>query len=453
MRKLMLGLLALSFASCNNTEPVNYALFKGTIKNPNSKTLAILDGSNNFIKKIDVSEEGVFSDTIFNANGYYAFNDGKESSALYLKDGYDISLAMDAKEFDETIKYSGEGSDVNNYLAQKFLIKEKAGSTFQLYGLDEPKYLETMNALNEELKKSLDNVDTQFAEKEKLNLNYEHIGNLSNYELYHGYATKNKDFKVSDSFPNVLEGLDFSNEEHYKLYDSYKGIVGANFSKIARENSKENGTSYEAAAIEQLKGLKSEVIKNDILLNLADQVSVMNPNAEELYKGIMEISNDEKLKERLTAQYKTVLKLAQGKDSPAFANYENHAGGTTSLSDLKGKYIYIDVWATWCKPCKDEIPFLKKVEEKYHDKNIEFVSISIDEPKDHDLWKKMVSDENLGGTQLMADSAWKSQFVQEYQIQGIPRFILIDPTGKIVNSFAPRPSDPRLTTLLDELKI
>lgn len=449
----MLGLVALSLASCNNSEPVNYALFKGTIKNPNSKTLAILDGSNKFIKKIDVSKTGVFSDTIFNANGYYAFNDGKESSALYLKGGYDITLEMNAKEFDETIKYSGEGSDVNNYLAQKFLIKEKAGSTFQLYGLDEPKYLETMNSLKEELKKSLDNVETQFAEQEKLNLKYEHISNLSNYERYHGYATKNTDFKVSDSFPNVLEGLDFSNEEHYNLYSSYKTIVGTNFSNVARENSKKNNISYEAAAIEQLKSIKSEVIKNDILMNLADQVSVMNPNAEELYKGIMEISKDGKFKERLTAQYNTVLRLAEGKDSPIFTNYENHAGGTTSLADLKGKYVYIDVWATWCKPCKDEIPFLKKVEEQYHDKNIEFVSISIDQPKDHDLWKKMVSDENLGGTQLMADNAWQSQFVQEYQIQGIPRFILIDPTGKIVNSFAPRPSNKKLTELFDGLKI
>lgn len=454
MRKLILGIAALSLASCNNSDPVNYALFKGSIKNPNSKSVMIIDGNNKLVKKIEVSDAGTFSDTIFDVTkGYYSLNDGKEGSLLYLQNGYDITMDLDATQFDETISYSGEGSDVNNYLAQKFLIKEKAGSTFKLYGLNETKYLETMNTLKADLEKSLHNVDSKFAAEEKTNLNYEHIGNVSQYELYHGYVSKNKDFKVSDSFPNVLEGVDFSNEDHYKSFDSYKSIVSANFNKVARENSKKNGTSYEAEAIAQLKELKSNVIKDDILQNMAGQVSVMNPNAEVLYKGIMEISTDEKFKERLTKQYNTVLRLAKGKDSPAFENYENNAGGTTSLADLKGKYVYIDVWATWCKPCKDEIPHLKKVEEQYHDKNIEFVSISIDQAKDHDLWKKMIKDESLGGTQLMADAAWGSKFVKEYQIQGIPRFILIDPTGKIVNSFAPRPSDKKLIELFDGLKI
>ncbi|GAW90641.1 hypothetical protein FPS14_contig00079-0007 [Flavobacterium psychrophilum] len=53
--------------------------------------------------------------------------------------------------------------------------------------------------------------------------------------------------------------------------------------------------------------------------------------------------------------------------APTF-NYANHKGGTTKLEDFKGKYIYIDVWATWCGPCRGEIPFLQKIEEKYHEK-------------------------------------------------------------------------------------
>ncbi len=453
MKKLMLGLFAAGIVACSNTEPANYVLFKGTIKNPNSKSLMILDGSNKAIKKIEVSEAGTFSDTIFNANGYFAFNDGKERSELYLQDGYDMILDMDAKEFDETIKYSGNGSDVNNYLAQKFLIKEKAGSTPELYSLNETTYLSTMTSLKEELEKSLNNVNSKFAEQEKTNLKYEHLNHLSSYQPAHRFFSKNKDFNVSESFPDILEGIDLNNEEHYKNFTAYKNIVGYYFSKVANENSKKNNISYEAAAIAHLKELKSPVIKNNILNSFARQVSVMNPNSEELYKGIMEISTDEDLKERLTKQYNTIQKLSAGKDSPIFVNYENNAGGTTSLADLKGKYVYIDVWATWCKPCKDEIPHLKKVEEKYHDKNIEFVSISIDEEKDHDLWKKMIKDESLGGTQLMADAAWGSKFVKDYQINGIPRFILIDPSGKIIKSFAPRPSDKKLIELFDRLKI
>lgn len=144
------------------------------------------------------------------------------------------------------------------------------------------------------------------------------------------------------------------------------------------------------------------------------------------------------------------LKKLNGTDSPTF-NYENHKGGTTKLEDFKGKYVYIDVWATWCGPCRAEIPHLKKTEEAYHGKNIEFVSLSIDAQKDHEKWKKFVDEKQLGGVQLMADKDWNSDFVTSYEIQGIPRFILVGPDGKIVNADAPRPSSPELAQLLDSL--
>lgn len=145
--------------------------------------------------------------------------------------------------------------------------------------------------------------------------------------------------------------------------------------------------------------------------------------------------------------------LGRGKPSPKFVNYENNNGGTTSLDDLKGKYVYMDIWATWCGPCKSEIPFLKEVEKKYHGKNIEFVSISIDEKKNYTKWKSMIKEKELDGIQLIADNNWSSSFVTEYKIQGIPRFILIDPQGNIIAADAPRPSDEKLIQLFDELKI
>ena len=136
--------------------------------------------------------------------------------------------------------------------------------------------------------------------------------------------------------------------------------------------------------------------------------------------------------------------------SPSF-DYENHKGGKTKLADLSGKYVYVDVWATWCGPCRAEIPSLKAIEENYHGKNIEFVSISIDVAKDHDKWKNFVSDKSLGGVQLFADKDWNSDFMNGYGINSIPRFILIDPNGKIVKSDAARPSDPKLKEELDKL--
>lgn len=166
-------------------------------------------------------------------------------------------------------------------------------------------------------------------------------------------------------------------------------------------------------------------------------------------------------KRYLDADLALKRELPEGAVSPSFDGYENFNGKTTSLKDLEGKYVYIDVWATWCGPCIAEIPALKKLEKDYHDKKISFVSISIDDAKRHggsaekahENWKKMVGEEELGGVQLFAPNGWESEFIKDYKIYGIPRFIMVDPEGKIVSASAPRPSSEQLIDLFDSLGI
>lgn len=164
----------------------------------------------------------------------------------------------------------------------------------------------------------------------------------------------------------------------------------------------------------------------------------------------------------LVAPRLEILKdFPKGSASPKFVDYENFAGGTTSLNDLKGKYLYIDIWATWCPPCIKEIPSLKKLEKEYEDKNIQFVSISVDggrgydgdKAKAYEGWKKMVAEKELGGIQLIADKSIRSDFILDFKIDGIPRFILLDPDGNIVDPNAPSPSSPKLLKLFNSLDI
>lgn len=165
-----------------------------------------------------------------------------------------------------------------------------------------------------------------------------------------------------------------------------------------------------------------------------------------------DITDTENLFKYLDDRYEKIAKVNKliGSTSPLFTNYENYAGGTTSLNDLKGKYVYIDVWATWCKPCLAEIPALKKLEEEFGDL-IHFVSISIDKKDKHEAWKKMVNQKQLKGVQLYADNDWESAFVQDFGIDGIPRFILIDPKGKVLKPDASRPSNPKTKELFLKL--
>lgn len=155
--------------------------------------------------------------------------------------------------------------------------------------------------------------------------------------------------------------------------------------------------------------------------------------------------------ENIKKQYNSVnnknVSLKLGDSAPNFT-YENYKGGNTSLEDLKGNLVYIDIWATWCPPCIAEIPYLKKMEEKFHDKKIKFVSISVDNPNAKDKWKNMIKAKQMGGVQLFTGG--DNSIMEAFEINGIPRFILLDKEGKIINSNAPRPSSN--TTLENLIK-
>lgn len=329
MKKIGFFLFALVLSNISFGQDV--VKFQADIAHRNGDILFI---KNNriIVKEIKVEGDGHFSSSFEIKEGMYQLFDGAEYTELFLKNGFDLKLKMDAENFDESIVYSGKGAEENNYLAQKILNESKFDS------------------------------ESLFA------------------------ATSMEEFtkKISEK-----QNADLAKLEAAKLDPNFVAL--------------------------QKKAMETEMFQM------------------KMYFG-------EKLKQQ---------KL-NNTQAPSF-EYENHAGGKTKLEDLRGKYVYIDVWATWCGPCRAEIPSLQKIEEKYHDKKIAFVSISVDEQKDYEKWKKFVVEKQLGGIQLFADKNWMSDFIKAFGINSIPRFILIDPTGKVVNADADRPSNPKLQEQLDTL--
>lgn len=302
--------------------------FTAKIDNRNSDTLHIK--GNAFDRAIAVNKDGIFTDTFEAPKGAYQLFDGTEYAKLYLMPGYDLNMTMDAKKFDQTIKFAGKGANENNFLA--------------MYTLD--------SYLSEDAMASPD--DNVFAK----------------------YVTESQ----------------------------------------AKFNT-----------------------------------ALLDPTLDPSFKGMMENAIKQQFTQMPMMRKQTQISTGMvGKPSPDF-NMENHKGGKTKLSDLKGKYVYIDTWATWCGPCRAEIPSLKKVEEAMKGKKVAFVSISIDEKKDYEKWKKFVTEKELGGVQLYAENAWNSDFAKAYGINSIPRFILLDPKGNVVDANAKRPSDPELQKQLEML--
>ena len=233
-----------------------------------------------------------------------------------------------------------------------------------------------------------------------------------------------------------------------------KGSSNSNFIVAQITQSQKNGSPATILA------LGEEAFDKKIKAMAKSFDSILG-SYKDLDSSLVSMSNQQN--EQMTAffrsAYESNLKMGKGKASPKFTDYIDVKGGTKSLNSFKGKYVYIDVWATWCGPCIVEIPYLQKLEKEYHNKNIEFVSISTDNPNKsggswevaEKKWRNFVKDRQMSGVQLWSGKDFS--FQQAYQITGIPRFILIDPQGNIVNANAPRPSNPDLKTLFTSLGI
>ncbi len=457
MKNIWLLIAVIAVLSCKNEPPIDYAIVTGSIANSSSEELRLMSTDRSVIKTLTLAADGTFRDTIREKPNSYIIYEGRNRLPLYVNHGDNINLNYDAEDMNNSLIYSGNGFEASSYLFTKQAkTAEMMGERNTTYELEEPVYKAKMNEIKlaiEELLTDSEGLSETFKAKEKKNIYYNYLGALNIHASYYSYYAKKPDFKASGDFLQEMDDFDYNNEEDYLFSSSYKDLVSRLYTNKARELIESDSLSYGMAFLEILKEIPNEMIKNDLLFSSAKGSIKYADDLDAYFDEFNSISSNEENKKEILEIYNKVKKVSAGQPSPKFVNYENHAGGTTSLDDLKGKYVYIDVWATWCGPCKAEIPFLKKVEEKYHGKNIHFVSISIDAAKDYDKWVKMVNDEELGGIQLLGENDWNSKFVQDYLINGIPHFILIDPNGTIVKYSAPRPSNSKLIDLFNELNI
>ncbi len=467
---MLVALLAM--ISCGKKEvQENYVILSGVVENVDIPEDIIVSGDRymRFTQNLKMAEDGSFSDTLYLPVYDKEYNltfPNKARYSFWATPGNHVKITMDVNDIPGTIKYEGKNAAIDEYmLAKKSLVSNFLPEGKKLHNYPEEEFIAKSKELSDQIANLLNQqteLPKEFVEQEEKNILYDRFRPYNTYQFFRGRTLKDPSFSVSESFWDEYNTVNLSDVEEYKRSFSYQDLV---IGKI-RRLPKTELTAEDGSIIKEGKGKRwlrkvAENVENPEIRELMLHNSMLSSmkaiseeeEMKETYNYYLEASDNKELQDEVGMAFKEASKLWPGNPSPTFVDYRNHDGSTTSLEDLKGKYVYIDVWATWCGPCKREIPFLKEVEKEYSDSNIAFVSLSADKEKDFNKWKKMVDDMELTGIQLFADNNFLSEFLTEYKVTAIPRFILIDDKGLILQASAPRPSSNELKELLNSLNI
>ncbi len=223
--------------------------------------------------------------------------------------------------------------------------------------------------------------------------------------VYEAYLNTTPDSLFLDSISNMLEPVFNSFSEDYrKLADKTNEYI--------RNFVNENVSSFASLAAMQMLSPDKDIA---YFIKVSDALSTKYPNVENL-KGFKKYVDSKK-------------NLAIGSPAPEIT-LNNRDGIPLSLSSLKGKIVIVDFWASWCKPCRVENPFMVSLYNKYKDKGLDIFSVSLDFKKE--AWIEAIAKDKLYWKNHVSDlKQWQSPVVLLYGFEGIPFTCVLDKGGNI----------------------
>lgn len=455
----------------------------GTV--PSSDGKASLGWDKNFLGRNPVTTEQVISGGKFNfsmlmeKNAILKLTSPVYSIPLYTEPGTDLSVAMVNKGDNQyTIELTGKGTAENMFLqrffgvfiksytdsAIKATILSKSVDQFEMSIFKDRK--EQLTFLkNDSVYAKFSTSFKSFVENE---VNYHYWHQLLMYPIHRA----NQDSKILVVTP--LPDLMLENFSSVKVSNP-SALINESYREFLKYyiiyfTSKKNGfnkfTDYAISADRKTAVAKENLDGEVFLYWLArftlDECEKLSPYSIKKQLAMLKEMDKSKLYSSITDEVcnpfiaKNQSKATDSKEKAKPTQEEEGLdltdvnGKKVSLSDFKGKVVYIDFWASWCGPCRAMMPASKQMHEQLSEKEkkeIVFLYISID--ANQDAWKKAMNDMQIQGVNVISPGNWQSKACSYFQINSIPRYMIMNKKGDIVVFDAKRPIDP---TLLDDLR-
>ena len=366
------------------------------------------------------------------------------------------SLHIDFVTDGKSSKFTAGG----NRLPENEFIKRGIGSNnYQLYYLENFGYEMKPNVFAAEIKqqwnKEIDRIDSYKTadnlkpsdnfismQKKLASLRYLHLLDLKFPQWFKVYHPKD-----TLKFPASIDTI--RNTVSYKDSSLMSYAVYKNFLKEYYEQTyKLNSGSDTAYLSKTCRALPMGAIRDHLITNRIKEAIGRTRDIskrESLLAAFIPAISQPKLQQQLLSQHNLIKSLSFGMPAPDFKTTALNKD-SFSLKDFKGRYVVIDVWATWCTPCKIESPNFERIAELNTNPKLAFVALSIDD--NHNSWKNESNDRSSRVLQLIAND--KDGFGKSFGIETIPRFMLIGPDGRIINIQMPYPGEAEFEEILNK---
>lgn len=436
---------------------------------------------NTWTEQIPVSNASFSKNVAIPASGWLTISyHDKDKNLFVWKNTKSLNIDFEADFLDDTstIKLTGDGAAIHAFASN---INEKFGSRLSVEWLN-GQATEASNIDGMEMEIfALRNDVVHALEKAEADLPADFVKTYKNHITYYYYLslfkfsemkTANSTIPKATEIPKVLiEGLHWERMNKSSDLDSkffrelliqfvnYRALEAYDFMKFADKQ----------AVVQEAFNLARENLKGESLQYFLTKTILANaPNVQpSLLRQMRDYLNgteassvfvklvEDSLEERLQAkddEIEIALTDAQSAQDEIDVELQGLNGKTFKLSELKGKVVYLDIWASWCGPCRKQFPAAKALKEqldKKEKKNIEFLYISIDNTET--VWKLAIEELGIEGVHGLSKGGWGSEVTAKFGVSSIPRYLIFDKKGKVVDGNAPRPSDPRLLEILQKL--
>ncbi len=415
MIRLLLGLSLLSILACSTkSKECQTVFFGGEIVNPTSDYV-VLYKNDNYIDSVKLDKGNRFAFNLQGIDeGLYHFNHNPEFQYLYLQEGDSVLIRLNTKEFDESLVFSGQGSDVNNFLIEMYLAHEDEESLiYDYYGLEPDEFKVKMDSLKSAKIEHLIDLseDNQLSDKAisvaKASIAYGDFIHREKYPFKHKWKKGSEKIpELDDSFYEYRKAINF-NDANLTYFRPYVHFLKYHFGNVAYETCMKNCTAKEKPTFNYLhfnkhtlKLVDSLVHENelrDILFrNIAMEYLLKehtpSKQCESFIEKFQSLSTNDKHEKEILQLYGNIQKLQAESNLPevSVTNFEDQKVSLKDISRKKKTVFYF--WSASQKGhFKNVLRRIAKLRKKYPDYN--FVGISL--KTSHTQWKSMVEDYNL----------------------------------------------------------